>query len=117
MKPETLLGLISADATEILQSAEDPTGGHNEIMVILNFNENTTIDRDRLIADGNPQVLVVDVWYIDKLARAMARGPEAVQQYESLVHAMMAYQVATYITLCNGKHRFAMIRESEPAKA
>ena len=62
---------------------------------------------------GN-QVFVVDMWYIDKLARALAAGrPDAVEMYSKLKHHMVAYQVATYLALCDGTQRPAILTTSD----
>jgi hypothetical protein len=84
-------------------------GNHGEELVIFNYLEGTTIDRDALVHDTGKQVFIVDMWYIDKLAKRMAEGrPDAVAMFESLQHAMVAFQVATYLALCNGTHRTAL---------
>ncbi len=78
-------------------------------MVIFNNIPNSTIDRDALVKDTNKQVFIVDLWYIKELANRLATGPNAVQQAKQLHHAMVTYQVATYITLCDGSHRAAVL--------
>lgn len=45
------------------------------------------------------------MWYIKKLANAMATGVDAELQASQLYHAMVDFQVATYIGLCDGSHR------------
>jgi hypothetical protein len=90
---------------EILSSDDSETHGHNELAVVFNDVENTTVDRDALFAATGKQVFDVDVWYLRKLAKAMASGPDAVAQEERLLNAMVAYQVATYLTLCDGSQR------------
>ncbi|MDL2342130.1 MAG: hypothetical protein QFB87_03580 [Patescibacteria group bacterium] len=94
-----VLGAETANNIEILK------GAHAEVAVVFNFLPDTTVDRDAFVADTGEQVFVVDMWYINKLAKAMARGPEMVAQEQQLKHAMVAYQVATYLTLCNGSQR------------
>lgn len=95
-----------ANAVEVLDTGEQqPAHGHAEILVVCNYNEGTTIDRDALVAETGKQVFVIDMWYIDKLAKALARGPEATRQEELLYCAMTAYQVGTYLTLCDGTQR------------
>ena len=93
------LGSETANNIEILQ------GEHSEVAVVFNYIENTTIDRDAFVATTGKQVFVVDMWYLAKLARAMARGTQITTQEKKLQHAMAAYQVATYLTLCNGSQR------------
>jgi hypothetical protein len=85
-------------------------GGHTEIMAIVNYIEATTVDRDRMLADGEPQVFVVDAWYIAKIANALASGPELQAQATELTQAMVAYQVSTLYTLGDGSHRVATFK-------
>jgi len=106
---ETLLGK-SAHNVEILASDETPTSGHKEMAVVFNYVENTTMDRDALVEETGQQVFVVDMWYIQKLAKAVATGPNAVVQEQQLLQAMVAYQVGTYLTLCDGSQRTITLR-------
>lgn len=94
---------------EILESDDTPTHGHREIAVVVNYRENTTLDRDVFVDDTGEQVFVVDMWYIDKLAKTLATGPKADEQYQQLRHAMVAYQVATYLALCDGSQRLITV--------
>lgn len=107
-----ILATVSADNIEVLEHADTATGGHEEALVVWNNIPNTTVDRDRLLKDGYSMVFVVDAWYIDDLATAAARGPEAVEQRELLKHAMVAYQLGTYMTLGDGSHRIAVINQN-----
>ena len=85
------------------ESIEVLEGEHAEVLVVFNYVENTTVDRDAFVAATGKQIFVVDMWYIEKMARAMAAGrPNAVELYGKLKHAMVAFQVATYATLCDG---------------
>ena len=93
------LGADTGNAIEILE------GKHEEVAVVFNFRDGTTVDRDSFVKDTGEQVFVVDVWYIEKLAKALATGPDAVEQYKRLKHAMVAYQASTYLTLCDGSQR------------
>lgn len=99
------LGAASGNNIEILESDDTPTHGHRELAVVFNFIDNTTVDRDSFVDATGEQVFVVDMWYIDKLAKVLATGPYASEQYSRLKHAMAAYQAATYITLCDGSQR------------
>lgn len=98
------------DSVEVLLSDTSETKGHREFTVLFNAVENTTIDRDAFVAETGEQMFVVDLWYIDKLARAMARGPEAEQQYSALRQAMIAYQIGTYLSLCDGSQTYAVLK-------
>lgn len=103
------LGAATGDAVEILESDDTPTHGHLEIAVVWNNKENTTFNRDKFTEETGEQAFKVDAWYIDKLAKALATGPNAVEQYKQLKHAMVAYQVATYLTLCDGSQRLVIV--------
>lgn len=104
------LGSESGDSVEVLESDDSPTHGHLEIAVIWNNIENTTFNRDKFTEETGEQAFKVDAWYIDKLAKALATGPNAVDQYKQLKHAMVAYQVATYLTLCDGSQRLIIVK-------
>lgn len=108
---------VGEDLTETLLDDHEGVHGHREQMVIFNYVENTTIDRDAYFKATGKQVFVVDVWYIKKLANAMAEGVDAEAQASMLFHTMMAYQVATYIALCDGKHRAAVLTPEQVAVA
>jgi hypothetical protein len=86
----------------VLEADNSPTHGHTEIALVVNNIEDTTIDRDGFFKQTGNQLFKLDMWYLKLAAKAMASGPHAEQQYSSLLNAMVAYQVATYIKLCNG---------------
>jgi hypothetical protein len=96
-----------AHRVEILEA------GHEEAYVIFNFNEATTFDRDAFLQSTGKQAFCVDAWYIDNMARAMATGPDAEQQYKQLFRAMVEYQAATYLVLCNGSQRGVVVQPAE----
>jgi hypothetical protein len=110
----TLEAQASTDLStvEVLDTQLTPTHGHDELLVVVNERENTTIDRDSFVAETDMQLFDIDMWYIDLLADAMARsaGPAAPEAYESLRHAMVAYQCATYLKLCDGTQRLARVK-------
>lgn len=107
-KALNVIGEKDGENVEVLE------GKHAELLVVFNYVEGKTVDRDQLVADTGKQVFVVDMWYIDKLATAMAQGrPDAVEMHSKLKHAMTAFQVATYLTLCDGSHRPAIIKAQE----
>lgn len=100
----------NAEGVEVLD------GQHGEILVVFNYVEGTTVDRDRLVQETGKQVFVVDMWYIKKLAAAMAAGrPDAEEMSVKLEHAMVAFQVATYPALCDGTHRPVILKPQEAA--
>jgi hypothetical protein len=91
------LGNTDGGTVEILKDS------HIEAGVVANYNENTTVDRDAVFAETGEQVFTVDMWYIDKIARALAVGsPTATEDFQQLRRAATSYQVGTYITLCDG---------------
>lgn len=99
-------------------------GGHNEVELEVMCEEDYTFSqtrlRDALIArnpdvnpDDLPQVFVLDLWRVHQLAEAIAQMPERTtgrlrtedevrQRYSRALHAGVAYQVGTYITLTDG---------------
>lgn len=86
------------------------TGSHGEELVVFNFVPNTTVNRDALVGDTGRQAFIIDVWYIHELAHALAMGrPDAEQMFQKLLHAMLAFQIAAYLTLCDGSHCAAIL--------
>lgn len=112
-----LMNCVGEDNVETLEDDGFGVHGHREQMVVFNYEENTTIDRDAYFNATGKQVFVVDVWYIKKLANEMASGPQAAKQASELFHAMIAYQVATYMGLCDGSHRAALLPANEVVAA
>ena len=111
---DTLIG--EKGETPNFEGVEVLAGNHGERFPIFNYIKDTTVDRDRLVKETGEQVFVIDMWYIDKIADAMAFGrPDAVEMREKLRHAMVAFQVATYSTLCDGSHIPAFIEAQEVA--
>lgn len=100
--PVNLIDKLGADTANNIEVLK---GSHEEFAVIFNYVEGTTIDRDEFTQATGEQAFVVDVWYLDKLSKAMARGTNMVEQQKQLKHAMVAYQVSTYLTLCDGSQR------------
>lgn len=107
--PTHALNILTADnkkdMVEVLRSDATPTHGHIESLVVFNEIEGTSLDRDALVSERNIQAFCVDMWYLKKIAKAMATGPNAVEQQEQLTRAMTDYQVATYLQLCDGSQR------------
>lgn len=96
----------NGEAIEVLESKPgEPNHGHREMGVLFNYKDNTSLNRDAFVRNTGEQIFVVDMWYIDKLATALAGGPNAVEQRQQLKQAMVAYQVATYLALCDGSQR------------
>lgn len=107
-RPQAMVDELGAKESqrsiEILASDHSETHGHKESFVVFNYVENTTVDRDTLVLETGKQVFDVDVWYLEKLANAMAPADDA-EAVSRQLHAMVAYQVATYLTLCDGSQR------------
>ena len=108
----TLRNLVGEDLTEVLLDDGKGVHGHREQIAVFNYDENTTIDRDEYFAKTGKQAFVIDMWYIKKLANEMATGVDAEQQAKDLYHAMTSFQVATYIGLCDGSHRVAVLKSN-----
>lgn len=98
--PKDTISIISGKDAHGIEVLE---GAHREVAVVFNFIEGTTIDRDAFIAETDKQIFVVDVWYLQKIAAALAGQDEALRT--RMVHAMVSYQAATYLTLCDGSQR------------
>ena len=90
-------------------------GCHAELHVIFSEIESTTQDRDSYLLNSGKQAFCVNLWYVDMLARALAAGPNGDSQYHSLKHAMVAFQVGTYLRLCDGSPRAILVRNGEEA--
>lgn len=109
---ETIKGWDPMDALRTVteassgKSVEILRGEHAEVIVIFNFIKDTTLDRYKYLTKSNIKAFVVDVWYIDKIAFAMAAiYPNSTEMFSRLKHAMLAFQIATYLTLCDGTQR------------
>jgi hypothetical protein len=120
---ERVQGYDSREALNMIGQGEGSNvevleGKHAESLVVFNYVEGKTVDRDRLVAETGKQVFVVDMWYIDTLATALAQGrPDAVAMRSKLKHAMTAFQVSTYLTLCDGSHRPVIVKAQEQLAA
>jgi hypothetical protein len=103
------------DARTILDELKKSAGGRNveilegdhaEVAVVFDYVEGMTVDRDALVAETGKQVFAVDMWYVDKLARALSAGrSDAQSMYQKLKHALVAVQIGTYLQLADGSHR------------
>jgi len=88
------------------KSVEISRGSNTEVIIIFNFVKDTTLDRYKFLSKANVKAFVVDMWYIDKIANAMAASrPNSIEVFNKLKHAMVAFQLATYLTLCDGTQR------------
>lgn len=102
-------GVVDDSLIETLHDDHEGVHGHREQMVIFNYVEDTTIDRDTYFEQTGKQVFVVDMWYLKRMANALATGVEAEKQASELYHAMVDFQVATYLALCDGSHRAGIL--------
>lgn len=105
---------VGEDNVETLVDDGEGVHGHTEWTVYFNFQHGTTIDRDAYFQATGKKIFVVDMWYIKDLADAMADSP---QQATDMYQAMVAFQVGTYITLCDGTHRAIIATDEQPLEA
>lgn len=79
-------------------------GGHNELLIRLNMNEDTTLDRRALqeVYGDELQVFNVDVWSLKKAAETLSSTSE---EASNKFAAMVMYQVATALQLCGPSMR------------
>lgn len=99
----------SGKSIEVLKADDTPTQGHREAAVVVIYKEDVTLDRDAFTEQTGEQVFVINMPYIKKMANALAGGPHATQQSSELQHAMVAYQVATYLELCDGSQHLITV--------
>lgn len=111
--PQTAIGDMKLSNVEVLKSEENATHGHAESVVIFNDIENTTLDRDALFESGK-QAFDVDVWYLRKIAKTFAEKLDRHDiNSDMILDAMIAYQLATYLVLCDGTQRPIFIMPEE----
>jgi hypothetical protein len=96
-------------AVEVLAADNTPMHGHAEALAVIVKVEGYTVDQKALLRDTGKQVFVIDVPYIRRIAKALATGPQATEQYEALYHAAIAYQLGTYAALCDGSQYPAVL--------
>lgn len=99
-----------AGTVDVLQTGEhhEANHGHHESYVLINTVPNTTLDNTLLQkAHKNAQAFCVDVWLLKDIAQKLY--PENAVEQKKYLHALVAYQVATYITLANGSQKVAVI--------
>lgn len=88
------------------KNAEILQGKHSESFVIFNFIKDVTIDRFAFDSKTGAQAFIVDMWYIDKISHAMASvHKNQIEMFNKLKHAMVAFQIATCLALCDGSQR------------
>lgn len=88
----------------------DANHGHHESYVLINTVPNTTLDNTLLQkAHEHAQAFCVDVWLLKDIAQKLY--PDNAVEQKKYLHALVAYQVATYITLANGSQKVAIISE------
>lgn len=105
------------ESMEVLEEKHDETHGHEEIAIILNYVEDTTIDRDMLAKQGT-QAFVIDMWYIEKMAAALSGDvSRSSDDYLQMRHALTVYQVATAFTLTNGSQELITVKPEVAAQA
>lgn len=93
------------------RSMEILAGSHEESVVVLNWVRGTTIDRDALYTETGKEAFVIDMWYLQDIARAMTDGrPDAEEMFQAVYSNMVEYQLAVYAELCDGSHPVIMFK-------
>ncbi len=93
-------------STEVLE------GAHDERVLVLNWVRGTTVDRDALLKETGKGAFVVDMWYLEDVARAMVAGrPDANEMFSAIYDNLVAFQVAVYAELCDGSHPVISLSE------
>jgi len=101
--PKAMLEVVRAQNggknTEVLE------GSHEELVIVWNKVRGYTIDRDELIRQSGKEVFIIDAWYIEDIAKAMAIDHlDASEMYKKVLRAAVEYQLATYGELGDGSH-------------
>ncbi len=76
-------------------------GSHNEVVIVLNTQFGTTLDRDALKAEfgDDYQAFNVDVWAFDESANSISTIDDSEESRRKIV-ALAYYNFATALTLC-----------------
>lgn len=93
------------DTTERLggeQSVENLTGEHKEAVVVINWQNSTSLDRPMLEEEfgDDYQVFNVDAWVFEESAKQMTNDPEEIRE---LTAAMLVFNIAAINCLCSNK--------------
>lgn len=105
--------IVGDELTETLHDDGKGVHGHNEIMIVLEYEDGMSFDRDAYFAETGKKVFPIQMWYLRHLADAMATGTDAPQQAREIYHALVDFQVATYIALADGSHRAAVFTPAQ----
>jgi hypothetical protein len=103
------------DRLVVLDTKAGGVHGHTEKAVLFNFKDRSTFNQDKffdhtLESDGvGSEIFDVDVWYIRDIADVLANSPDE-QQAGRLFASGVAFQIATYLGLCDGSHRAFFIK-------
>lgn len=98
------------DRLVVLDTSAGGVHGHTERKVLFNFIENATFDQDSyfdktLAEEGvGREIFDVDVWHIRDIANKLSNSPDE-KQAAKLFTAGVAFQIGTYLGLCDGSHR------------
>lgn len=104
------------EALEAMQAESPPEnidkleGEHHEVVAVINFRENTTLDRDAIKAEFGEeyQAFNIDVWSFENAATALY--PEADEAtIKRTVIAMVYYNLATALKLCGPNMRVIVL--------
>lgn len=99
-----------SDRLVVLDTSAGGVHGHTERKVLFNFMDNTTFDQDAYFdateeSEGTGrEIFDVDVWHIRDIANKLADSPDE-KQPSQLFTAGVAFQIGTYLGLCDGSHR------------
>jgi len=114
----SLVAALAAESTvqkytiDVLRTGGYPDGlnqnhGHHESFVLINTVSGKTLNNAKLAAaHPHVQAFCVDLWFLRDIAEKLY--PDDEQKRKQYLHALVAYQVATYYTLANGKQLIAI---------
>ena len=109
---DALRDVVATENIETLHDDHQGVHGHQERMVLFNYVEGTTIDREAYVEETGKQAFVVDMWYLKDIAHEVAElSAEAGSDVDpaAVYHGLTAFQVGVYLALCDGSHRAAFI--------
>ena len=109
---EALSDVVAPENIETLHDDHQGVHGHQERIVVFNYKEGTTVDREAYVEATGKQAFVVDMWYLKDIAGEMAAVSEVAGETvdkAALYHALTAFQVGVYLALCDGSHRAVLV--------
>lgn len=98
------------DRLVVLDTSAGGVHGHTERKALFSYIENATFDQDKYYdhtketeSEGR-EIFDIDVWHIRDIANKLANSPDETQA-SNIFTAGVAFQIATYLGLCDGSHR------------